>query len=353
MKRLLLAAALSLSSAQAADLTLRFLDVGQGDAVLVTTPDGKTMLYDAGKGGKAAELLARYGVKRLDLAVASHADFDHIGGFLDVVPRFKPRVFLNNGLPSPTATYTRVLTALQQVGAQGIVASDRTLKLGNSVSLRVLPPPQSAPKNNQNANSVGLILSYGKFRAFLGGDAEPVTTRAWAKTYPELLRGIPVYKALHHGSRHNDAAEFLALIAPKVIAIGVGPNNYGHPDPQALELYRKTGAQVLRTDQNGTITITAKADGRYTVTAERGSPGRPAPTPPKPPAAPPAPAQGPLLPASPAYSGPFDPAGADRDCGDFRTRAEAQAFFLAAGGPDRDPHGLDRDGNGQACESLR
>ncbi|PYE51005.1 ComEC/Rec2 family competence protein [Deinococcus yavapaiensis] len=158
MKRLVLAALLLVSTAEAQDLVIRFLDVGQGDAVLVITPDGKSMLYDAGR-GRAAELLRSFGVKQLDLAVMSQGDADHIGGFEFVAQAFKPR----------SLTYARVLAAFGAAGTQGLRATARTINLGTSVKLQVIPAPSSVPAKDQNANFVGVLLTYGTFKLFLGG----------------------------------------------------------------------------------------------------------------------------------------------------------------------------------------
>ncbi|AFZ69381.1 excalibur calcium-binding domain-containing protein [Deinococcus peraridilitoris] len=269
MKRLLLMLPLLLCAASAADLQIRFLNVGQGDAVLVTTPDGKSMLYDAGRGTTAAQLLKRYGVKQLDLAVMSQGDADHIGGFEAVAQQFKPRAVLNNGLAKSTQTYARVLAAFEQAGSQGLRATERSINLGAQVKLQVLPA-LGVPKTNQNANSVGVLLSYGSFKVFFGGDAEPVTTKGWAQRYASQLRNVQLYKALHHGSKHNDTLEFLQLVKPEMVVIGVGKNNYGHPSSEALAVYKMVNAQVFRTDLNGTVTVSVKPDGSYTVTAEQG-----------------------------------------------------------------------------------
>ncbi|HWG85053.1 MAG TPA: excalibur calcium-binding domain-containing protein [Deinococcales bacterium] len=341
-------------------LRIHFLNVGQGDAILLVTPDGKSMAYDAGPDRYlAAQLIKARGVKQLDLAVMSQGDADHIAGFEGVAQQLKPRVLLNNGLAKATRTYARVIAAFQAAGSQGITATERTINLGSQVKLQVLAPPPNVSRNNQNANSVGVLLTFGKFRAFFGGDAEPATTAWWAQKYGSLLKGTPVYKSLHHGSKHNDNAPFLNLVRPKDVFIGVGRNNYGHPSSEALLLYQRVGANIFRTDLSGTLTVTATQDGKYTVTAERGigTTGQrsvgplPAQEPPR------QPAVATPKPAAPTSSGKpslrFDPAGPDRDCGDFRTQAEAQAFYVAAGGPSRDPHRLDgSDGNGIACESL-
>ncbi|PYE48371.1 excalibur calcium-binding domain-containing protein [Deinococcus yavapaiensis] len=274
MKRLLLAAFLLASTVSAQDLVIRFLDVGQGDAVLVTTPDGKSMLYDAGRGRAAAELLRSFGVKQLDLAVMSQGDADHIGGFEFVAQAFKPRTLLNNGLAASTQTYARVLAAFQAAGTQGLRATARTINLGASVKLQVIPAPSTVPAKDQNANSVGVLLTYGTFKMFLGGDAEPSTTKGWAAAYGPQLRGVNVYKALHHGSKHNDSAAWLSVLQPKVVVIGVGPNNYGHPSSEALALYKNIGATVFRTDVHGTVTFTVKTNGTFTTSVSKG----PAPT---------------------------------------------------------------------------
>ncbi len=120
-----------------------------------------------------------------------------------------------------------------------------------------------------------------------------------------------------------------------VISAGLG-NSYGHPDEEALELYRGVGADIFRTDESGTITVTASTDGTYTVDAAPSTAGGGVAREPE---------------AVPnAIPLPYGPSGEDRDCGEFTSQDEAQAFFEAAGAGD--PHRLDSDGDGVACESL-
>jgi competence protein ComEC len=274
MKHLILFAAilqLLLGTVSAADLTIRYLNVGQGDAVLVTTPDGKSMLYDAGRSKtQVASEVAKAGVKRLDLAVASHADADHIAGFETVAAQFQPRTFLNNGLAGSTETFARVVAAMKKANAQGLVASERTIGLGTDVKLHVFPPPANAPKGNQNANSIGMLLEYGKFKAFFGGDSEPIETKFWASKYANKLLNLDVYKSAHHGSKTNDTLEWLRTLNPSNVVVSVGENNYGHPSREALELYALVNANVWRTDEYGTITVSIKANGEYRISTEGG-----------------------------------------------------------------------------------
>ena len=263
--------ALTLTPARAQDLKLYFLDVGQGDAILVVTPDGKSMVYDAGRSrDRAAQLVRNLGVTRLDLAVLSQGDADHIGGFEGIAAQLKPVRVLSNGLAASTQTYARVIEAFRLAGTQGLKAEERTINLGSSVTLRVMPAPPGVPMGDQNANSVGILIQFGAFKAFFGGDAENPTLRGWATKYASILKDLDVYKAAHHGSKRNDTREFLGLLRPQDVGIGVGANNsYGHPQPEALALYSGVGASIWRTDLHGTVTVTVKPDGAYTVQTQK------------------------------------------------------------------------------------
>lgn len=337
MRRLLTLAALSLglAAAQAAPpgvLTIRFLDVGQGDAVLITSPEGKSILYDGGRSeARLQALLTRYQVRSLDLVAASHADADHITGLIPAVKLFKPKFFLNNGLAGTTQTWNKLVTAAQQAGTQGLVAKDQVINLG-SVKLTVLPPPPGMP-NEQNLHSVGLLVQYGKFKALMTGDSETAETQAWLKKYPASVLGpVDVYKSIHHGARNGDNPAWLAAVRPSNVVIGVGPNNYGHPTAEALALYKKAGAAIYRTDLNGTVTVTVKPGGTYSITAEKGT-GTNRQIPVKPtPAVPPVPA----APATVSYP----------NCAAVRAAGKAP---LLRGQPGYSRK-LDRDGDGKACE---
>ena len=276
MRRLLVLAALAsgLASAQAAlpgVLTIRFLDVGQGDAVLITAPEGQSLLYDGGRSEKRMqELLAQYRVASLAVVAASHADADHITGLIPAIQQFKPRFFLNNGIAATTQVFGKLTATVKAAGTQGLLASDRVINLG-SVKITVLPPPPGMPRGEQNANSVGLLIEYGTFRALLTGDSEVPETAAWLKRYPASTFGpVDIYKSSHHGANNGDSPAWLAAVRPKNVVIGVGPNNYGHPTSEALALYKKAGAAIYRTDLNGTVTVQVQPEGQFTLSAEKG-----------------------------------------------------------------------------------
>jgi len=315
-------------------LELRFIDVGQGDSILITSPSGQNVLIDGGrKDDEVLDYLQSIGVESVYMVIASHADADHIGGLEAVVRAYRPPLFMDNEVPSTTQTYEGLIRGVAEAGSQIAAPTARRVELGGA-SLRIIPPPGVAEWGN-NDNSVGVIVEYGAFRAGLTGDAEDREFTWWIEN--GLLEPVDVYKASHHGSANGDTQASVTAFAPErvVISVGLG-NSYGHPDDEALELYRGVGAEVYRTDESSTITVTASVDGSYTVDATPSTAGGGEAREPE---------------AVPnAIPLPYDPTGPDRDCSDFSTQAEAQAFFEVAGADD--PHRLDSDGDGVVCESL-
>ena len=345
MKRFLALALLcsTVAAAQAAPrgvLTIRFLDVGQGDAVLITAPEGQSLLYDGGRSeSRMRELIRQYDIKNVSLVAASHGDGDHITGLIPVTALNKPKFFLNNGLAATTQTWGRLMNVVSQAGTQGLLAKDQTINLG-SVKITVLPPPPGMPKNDQNLNSVGLLVQYGGFRALMTGDSETAETSAWLRKYPATTLGpVQVYKSIHHGATNGDNATWLKAVRPSNVVISVGPNNYGHPTQSALNLYHSVGATTYRTDLNGTVTVTVRPTGAYTITTERGqgTQGASTPAPVRPTAAP---AAAPSRPVVPSQNVIY------RSCAEARA---AGAAPLLRGQPGYSTK-LDRDGDGEACE---
>lgn len=250
-------------------VTVRFLDVGQGDAVLIRSPEGKTLLYDGGRSADRMRThLDTYGVEKIDLMVASHADADHIAGLVPAAQLAKPRLFINNGMAGTTRTWERLVTALEEAGTTFQKANGQAINLG-SVRLKVITPP-AGMGSEQNENSVGLRLEFGNFRLLMTGDSEKPETQAWlVEDRPEIRGPFQLYKSIHHGAANGDHPAWLAAVRPENVVIGVGENNYGHPTKAALDLYKANGIRVYRTDRQGTVTFTGNADGTYTVTTDR------------------------------------------------------------------------------------
>jgi len=245
-------------------MRVAFIDVGQGDAILIQSEGGDNVLIDAGSaGGDVVSELKRLGVDTIDMMVASHAHEDHIGGMVSVMQAFEVDRYLDNGLPHATDIYSRVIGMLIERNVVYYRADEPhrfTLEGPSNATLTVLPPLNVDDQNNR---SVGLLLEYGQFSALFTGDAE------FDGIAHFLSVGVPqvtVLKAGHHGSRDAVTPQWIATTRPKVVVISVGSGNaYGHPDPWALRYYGALGATIYRTDLHGTIEVSAQPNGSYTI----------------------------------------------------------------------------------------
>ena len=243
-------------------LRITFLDVGQGDAILIQAPGGQVALIDAGPDDVVATL-RRFGVDEIDLAVATHPHADHIGGMTGVIETFPVRFYMDNGQPHTTRTYRRLLAALDvRPEITYLEATPRTLALGE-VQIEVLPllPPGTTGLNDR---SIALVVRYGDFTAFLSGDSEvrQLTHLVGRDFVPRTV----LLKAPHHGSDNGFTWEFLDAARPRVVVISAGRDNpYGHPKPAALRAFRASGATVFRTDLHGHVSVAGREDGNYEV----------------------------------------------------------------------------------------
>lgn len=248
-------------------LTIHQLDVGQGDAALLTTSGGRRILIDAGPDADdVAMMLAGAGVDTLDLVIASHNHADHIGGMRRVLDAFVVRAYVENGIPQPTATYRRTLAALEvEPGLLYLEATDRTISVGD-VQVHILAAPGADA--SQNNNSVGVVVEHGAFRALYTGDSEVPELTGWLRQ--QRVPRVAVVKVAHHGSGNGTTTAWVRATSPALALVSVGGRNaYGHPATQAMLQWSSAGAQVLRTDLHGTIEIAARPDGRFTVRTSR------------------------------------------------------------------------------------
>jgi competence protein ComEC len=249
-------------------LTVHFLDVGQGDAVLLRSPAGRWLLIDGGPRGPAGDagrrvvvpFLRSHGASGLAAVVATHAHLDHFGGLPAVLEAFDPVLVLEPGLPVPDAGYLGFLSAVESDGAQWRPArrGDR-LEL-DGVTIEVLSPDSgwAVSQTDINEESVVLLVTYGATRLVFAGDAGLPTEAHLAGR----IGRVALLKVGHHGSRGATSDRWLDELQPEDAVISVGARNrYGHPAPEVLARLRAHGVTVFRTDEQGTITFTVSGHG--------------------------------------------------------------------------------------------
>jgi len=247
-------------------LQIYALDVGQGDSALIITPEGKSVLIDAGPpqaGDEVVAALRKRDIQSLDLAVATHPHADHIGGMRPVIENFGVKNFLDSRQKFASKEYERMLHAINEKHIK-VIEAKKGMKfdLDSGVRFEVLNPPGNDAwitkvhrgGSVENANSVVLRLSYGNFSMLFTGDAETETEDLMLKSAAPLR--AQVLKVGHHGSRYATGAKFLEAVAPEAAVISCGAENrYGHPAEQTLDRLRKAGVKIYRTDLNGEIAI--------------------------------------------------------------------------------------------------
>lgn len=243
------------AQAVAGEVIVDFLDVGQGDGILIRG-GGKTVLIDAGiKRARVAEQLAALDVTRLDLVITSHPHADHMGGMEEVIRSFPVGLYIDNGMTHTTQTYASLMTAIEELsipyrtGRAGL-----ELKLGDEAVMNIILPGDTLltdTRSDLNSNSVVVVLTHGEMDFLFTGDAEEPTEALIAR---QALPSIDLLKVAHHGSSHSSSTSLLRAIRAPVAVISCGADNrYGHPAPEALERLLSAGALVYRTDLSGHI----------------------------------------------------------------------------------------------------
>jgi competence protein ComEC len=237
---------------------VRFFDVGQGDAALVSSPAGANVLIDGGpEPDLVATKLAALGVKRLDLLVATHPHTDHFIGLPAVLARIPVALVLDTACPTPEARSVPYRSFVRSVRTEGVPEEHPArgdVYVVGDLRFDVLSPDRCWEATNSDPNNDSLVL-----RLTFEGATVLFANEPEADAQEVLLEdGVPIQADVlnvpHHGAG-TSLDEFFEAVHERVAVVSVGPNSYGHPVPHTLDVLRATGARVYRTDRAGDVVI--------------------------------------------------------------------------------------------------
>lgn len=251
--------------------TVRFFDVGQGDAAMISV--GQTQLLI--DGGPDRSVLNGVGTAmpaldhRIEYVVLSHPHTDHYRGLVDVLKRYEVTTLIL-AVPGKEAEYQAFVALAKEKRVTIIRAASQSIRLGPSVTFQVVYPDQPLPEepveNANNASVVGLA-TVGQTRILFTGDAEKEEEAKLLSSGVDL--DADILKVGHHGSRTSSTEKLLEAVTPEVSVISVGAKNrYGHPTPITLQNLSKMSRRIFRTDEHGLVTVTFTGND-YLVKTER------------------------------------------------------------------------------------
>ncbi|WP_304649767.1 MBL fold metallo-hydrolase [Sporosarcina sp. ACRSL] len=314
------------------ELKVHFIDVGQGDAILIQSPVGKTMLLDGGPksaGKHVVDFLKAKGIKKLDFVVATHPDADHIGGLIEVLNTFNVTNFIDSGYVHTSQTYYELLTLIDKKNIKFTVAEELDkIALDPKMVIRVL----YADENAKDSNDASIVLkaTYNKVSFLLMGDADTAIEDYIRDKYDV---SATVLKNGHHGSNTSSSATFISNVKPSVAILSYGKNNsYGHPHTAIESRLNNVGAKTYKTAVHCNITVTT--DGvKHSVSNSCGkTEAKPSPA------------------AKPAPKPVTKPAPATQT--NFQNCTELRKVYPKGVGKDHPAYQpkMDRDKDGWACE---
>lgn len=249
------------------EYTIAFVQVGQGDSCLITTPGGRRILIDSGISKDTADKtpIAKYcstnAISKIDVAFVSHYHEDHVGGMIKLFETVPCEMML---LPKPITKQDieykdRLITNAKGAKAYYFQPHER-LDLGDDLKIQALyydSTPQASVNDNSMVMRVHCMQTDILFTGDIGFEAE------WniIKSLPAELLKCDIIKVAHHGSKYSSSDQFYGVVKPKEAVICVGKNTFGHPSSDAMNRITNAGTKIYRTDQGGTVKITVDKEG--------------------------------------------------------------------------------------------
>lgn len=250
---------LSLTASNILEITV--IDVGQGESILIVTPENRTILIDAGQDYRFFSIyktLKSKDINRIDILISTHPDYDHYGGLFDVLKYFEVGTVYVSGIETSDIYYMNFVSEVYNKGIKSILARAGNSYNFGSVTFTFVSPGVTLPTDDNDA-SVVMHLSYRNFSALFTADISSKRERHLLDH--NALTPITVLKVSHHGSKDATSDAFLNVTKPKYALISVGEENkFGHPSDLVLSRLEKAGAEIFRTDYHGNITVWTDGD---------------------------------------------------------------------------------------------
>ncbi|MBP2078704.1 ComEC/Rec2 family competence protein [Oceanobacillus polygoni] len=242
-------------SETAPDMQVHFIDVGQGDSILIETPLDKTILIDGGppgSGKKIVSYLKNHGIDELDLLVATHPDMDHIGGLPEVMEAVSVNEILDTGKLHPTRTFANYISEIrkQNIPVQ-IAEKNDSIEIDPLINIEVWNAYEKFKNNNKS--SIVLKVSYKEMDFLLMSDVEKQQEKKIMEDYDVESE---IIKVGHHGSKTSSSLEFLQEVNPEVAILTYSKdNNYGHPVDRVIDNLYHVNALIYSTAALGDLVI--------------------------------------------------------------------------------------------------
>lgn len=237
------------------EMKVHFLNVGQGDSILIETPNGKTMLIDGGVKSEGKHIVAyikSLGIEKLNYVVATHPDADHIGGLIAVLNSISIQHFVDSGKVHTSQTYENIVQLIVEKNIEYIVPqTGDQLNVDKAITVEVLHADETATDNNEA--SIVLKVNYGEVSFLLTGDAG---IRVEEKMMANSNVAATILKAGHHGSNTSSSKAFIEAVQPEVAILSYGQDNsYGHPHYEVTSSLQQLGTKLYGTAESDHIII--------------------------------------------------------------------------------------------------
>jgi len=244
-------------------LNLVFIDVGQGDAILIKSANGKNILIDGGPDSDLVEKISKfiaYRNNKIDLIIITHPHRDHYYGLISVIKKYKTQKIIYSGIDINLADYNYMKKIINDYNLELIKPKlGDEYKIDEDLYFQITYMPKTKTVENLNDASVSIKLTYKNFHAIFNGDSSCEIENIILKDNTNLKSKI--FKASHHGSKYSNCDNLLNAIKPEITIIQSGVDNkFDHPHQEAVDRIKKSGSKILRNDELGNIIIKSNGE---------------------------------------------------------------------------------------------